>query len=144
MKTMMRNGNPTCQIPLCASHRRIGEESAHQRIRIYLFIDYHAPIEYTVDGHLKVHKGGEESGFEDWAGSARAFKCDGDEEAESEEEVDLVDLVVHILEKGNARNKGTDWKRAGEVDKQWEDGADRDGESPLNYGGDINLLLFNS
>jgi hypothetical protein len=140
----MRNGNLGPQKPLCDNHRRMDKESTHQRSRVYVLVDQHAPVECSGDGHLEGHEVGEESGFEDWAGSARALECDGDEEAEGEEDIDFVDFVFDILEKGNARDKGANWKGAGEVEENWEDGADRDGETALNYGGDSYLLLFSS
>lgn len=72
------------------------------------------------------------------------MELDGDEEAEGEEDVDYVDFVFEILEKWNARDKGTNWNGAGEVDENWKDGADQDGETALDYGGDPYLLLFSS
>jgi hypothetical protein len=94
------------------------------------------------DDDLVEHEVGEESAFKDWAGSARALESDGDGEAEGEEDVGFVDLVFGMLEKGNETDKGTDWKGADEVDENWEDGADQDGETALNYDGDPYLLLF--
>jgi hypothetical protein len=72
------------------------------------------------------------------------LECDRDEEAEGEEEVDPVDFVFDIMEKGYARHKGTNWKGTGEVDEDWEDSADQDSETALNYGRDPYLLLFSS
>lgn len=94
------------------------------------------------DEHLVVHEVGEESAFKNWAGSARTLESDGDDEAEGEENVGFVDFVFGMLEKGNETEKGTNWNGADEVNDNWEDGADQDGKTALNYGGDPYLLLF--
>ena len=91
-----------------------------------------------------VHEPGEESSFEDWGGSTRILEGDGNENAEAEEEIESVNSVFDILEKWNARDKGTNWKGAGEVDESLEDSADHDGKAVLDYGGDPYLVMFSS
>jgi hypothetical protein len=141
IELLMRNGNLGAQIPLHENHRQIDPVSARQRIRVYFFVGFHAPVECTRDVHLMGHEPGEEISFEDWAGNAHILEGDGSENAEAEEEIDSVNFVFDILEKWNARDKGTNWKGAGEVDESWEDSTDHDGETTLDDGGDPYLLM---
>jgi len=87
---------------------------------------------------------GEETGFKHWTGNARALKCDGNEQAKGEEEVNIVDFESDLLEKVDARDKVINWQSAGEVDESRKDSAHDDGETALNYGGYPYLLLFSS
>jgi len=90
------------------------------------------------------HEPGEETSFEDWAGSTRILEGDGNEDTEAKEEVDSVNFVFDIFEKWNTRDKGTNWKGVGEVDESREDSANYNGETALDYGGDPYLLMLSS
>jgi len=101
-----------------------------------MFLDPRAQVKCSEDAHLHAHKTVEESSFENWARSGLVLEFDGDVKAEDEDDVDFLDLVFELLEKGNARDKGSNWKSAGEVEEHREDAGDQDGETGLNYDGD--------